>query len=1526
LNKNVTLDGTLSFAGGTVDVDGIFSQSATGTLTMSQGGLKVNGDFFTLASGSYNLTGGAVTLDGNGVLAPENSGVFWNVDVNAGLRAVSDNLTVKKTLLVSGGSFYMNGNVILKMNANKSSISADSVISLDDVNVNPLVLGAPYYYVNIRSGGDLRATRVKFDYVKQSGIVFDSGSEIGGNSSGGGSTGSKFFRYVTIDNISATGIGIDFSALDGTDETANRFPDLLREVRFDGNASATNVKAGVAAAPLIAFHLDTGNFGTVDSTGEANDDDTNARIRWNTDSNFVSLKSLSALGLSGGLGVELLWSTTVEVDNLGFHVYRSNVPQGPYERITESLIRGQGTSLEGASYRYVDKMPGFESGKLYYYKLEDVEGTGKRTFHGPVCVDFDRDGLPGNWERLQGLDDGFFGDALEDADGDGLTNLQEYARGFDPHLEDTDGDGILDSEEGVGEWEVPDYGLESFSGFQVIGEDAYGGTYAIEPGRLTAQRVRRSHVGLKSKDAVGRFYRRYRARDLYHLEFSRLKDQYSFFKGEAKLPVQRVLLKVPRGKKISIETLEEAWGPSVYLRGKVEPVPMYEDRPSQEWRRRKEGRKRRELGAYEQEVLRRGYGGRKRLWASLFGGGSYREEFLESSRVEEEVQEEEASYFEEEEAQIDGSRLVEIYAMDKSYYRGHGKGRVLYEVGKPQRFGDVDVVVLQVNLVDYDPLTGELSSLERLRFRVDYVFDEEQEEEGRGVTFWRSYYEDLNLRKPEYLEYEQAVELSYKKPSYSDDGDLNDGTLLKVTWSDLESSGFDIQAAQSDPGGIRVFQGLAELSLGEVSDGFLCFSDRGFYETLFNDRVVLYVVYDPVKRGLRWSSASREEGFDRELLEFRQRVRYEKQNALDHIMYCPDSFFHFSGNIYKTGSRTYGFNLPGLSSRGEVFFNVRVYAEYNEDPQMDQGLHYTLNGAESPYASAEWGGQSYHVESYVGEVSEFLRGSNTLKLQGYLPSGVSRAKARTDYFEVDYPREMEAYGDRLLIESPISEGVSRIEVTGFTQTSDLRVLDVSDASEVREIEPERVGDFDVIFNYRHREVVDSVVYENIYRQDTDFGPGDPNGRGNKGFEDVFETGSPLLEEGLPSSEVSGFWSQRYELQGLGVHGGLRHKGTRLLLIRESLAALPESSVLREKTSIRGRWTALDHAVVVDESLKAEALRYVEHLRSYFGQEVELVTYQDLCKEYTGGHYMTGAISLYFQERGRTAPSPKPRWATIIGSGNLNTKGLWGYPSELPLIPAVYVRGGKKCAGSDWPYAQVSRGDLYPDGSIGRIDCGTEEELSAIIDKIIAYDQSFESLDPKVLFVADIDPKYDDEWFERELEDVKAYFPARWWQKDLYYRELGSSVGTGMVDSLNQDGISLLLYNGHGSFQVYGATTFFNVDSLSGLNSGHQLPLVIEANCLSSDAFHVAFRSLGTSWLQKENAGAIAVIGQTNTSEVNSKAAVFKTTVDYLVSRGVKQFGLALRRAKIAALLDDPKDSRRSISSYILLGPPCSSLK
>ena len=96
----------------------------------------------------------------------------------------------------------------------------------------------------------------------------------------------------------------------------------------------------------------------------------------------VRLMSFSAVAGDGSVALE--WHTGSELDNLGFHVYRGPSADGPWTRLTSSLIPGLGSSPLGQAYSWLDSA--LVNGVRYYYRLEDVDTASVSTFHGPVSA------------------------------------------------------------------------------------------------------------------------------------------------------------------------------------------------------------------------------------------------------------------------------------------------------------------------------------------------------------------------------------------------------------------------------------------------------------------------------------------------------------------------------------------------------------------------------------------------------------------------------------------------------------------------------------------------------------------------------------------------------------------------------------------------------------------------------------------------------------------------------------------------------------------------------------------------------------------------------------------------------------------------------------------------------------------------------------------------------------------------------------------------------------------------------------
>jgi hypothetical protein len=243
--------------------------------------------------------------------------------------------------------------------------------------------------------------------------------------------------------------------------------------------------------------------------------------------------------------VTVEWGTSMEGDNLGFNVYRSEDKEGPYGKVNEGVIPASTTPFSGGFYMFEDTnvIPGVR----YYYKLEDIATSGERTMHGPVCVDWDADLMPDDWEEYYGLNPDMDDSGL-DQDGDDYTNLQEYMWGTDPT-------NAGDTPQGASPPEGEDVPIRTLSdGVMVMAEDPWGITLEL---RTEAYDMSLVQVGEDT-------YQRLQVQDYLH----GFTDQV----GKPELPVKGVLLDLPgdTSATLSVESTTEAEGASGC---RIYPVP-----------------------------------------------------------------------------------------------------------------------------------------------------------------------------------------------------------------------------------------------------------------------------------------------------------------------------------------------------------------------------------------------------------------------------------------------------------------------------------------------------------------------------------------------------------------------------------------------------------------------------------------------------------------------------------------------------------------------------------------------------------------------------------------------------------------------------------------------------------------------------------------------------------------------------------------------------------------------------------------
>jgi hypothetical protein len=202
------------------------------------------------------------------------------------------------------------------------------------------------------------------------------------------------------DSLTPTGGAKDYLwiAVEGNDDgqsAASAYPSNYTNGQTNNSGASGGANVAVARRELNASSEDPGAFTTPLEKWVA----CSVAVHPRSAATAVSLASFTAQGEGSSVSVE--WQTAREFDNVGFHLYRSSSPAGPFERINDKLISATQTQAKGGSYSFVDT--DVKVGTLYYYKLEDIDVYGKHTQHGPICVDWDADKLPDDWEITHGL-------------------------------------------------------------------------------------------------------------------------------------------------------------------------------------------------------------------------------------------------------------------------------------------------------------------------------------------------------------------------------------------------------------------------------------------------------------------------------------------------------------------------------------------------------------------------------------------------------------------------------------------------------------------------------------------------------------------------------------------------------------------------------------------------------------------------------------------------------------------------------------------------------------------------------------------------------------------------------------------------------------------------------------------------------------------------------------------------------------------------------------------------------------------
>jgi hypothetical protein len=367
----------------------------------------------------------------------------------------------------------------------------------------------------------------------------------------------------------------------------------------------------------------------------------------------------------------------------------------------------------------------------------------------------------------------------------------------------------------------------------------------------------------------------------------------------------------------------------------------------------------------------------------------------------------------------------------------------------------------------------------------------------------------------------------------------------------------------------------------------------------------------------------------------------------------------------------------------------------------------------------------------------------------------------------------------------------------------------------------------------------------------------------------------------------------------------------------------------------------DYIAIVHRSLWDAVQPLLDH-RAAEGLAVVKVDPQDIYDEFSGGMVDPEAIRAFlgFAYRNWNAGGRPPEYVLLVGDGHYDFKGELrpGAPNLIPpYLLSVDPHIGETA--TDNRYASVDGDDDFlPDMALGRIPARTAAEVTAVVDKIIAYERSAPpgEWQRRAVFVAD--PQNDSAGNFHLLSDqVRAMLPSAYASDTIYYKASVALDAPGemkaSVRAAFENGALYLQWFGHAARASWSNDRVWEVNDPAKLTPNNVWPFTAHYSCWSGYFINVlpsaqygnSDQSLGEALLLAPKRGSLADFSPSGLHVGPALKGLNQALIRAIFVDRIDRIGKATDAARKAyhASNAGPPDI---IDTQVLLGDPATRLK
>lgn len=361
-------------------------------------------------------------------------------------------------------------------------------------------------------------------------------------------------------------------------------------------------------------------------------------------------------------------------------------------------------------------------------------------------------------------------------------------------------------------------------------------------------------------------------------------------------------------------------------------------------------------------------------------------------------------------------------------------------------------------------------------------------------------------------------------------------------------------------------------------------------------------------------------------------------------------------------------------------------------------------------------------------------------------------------------------------------------------------------------------------------------------------------------------------------------------------------------------------------------------IIITHADFLDAIQPLAQYRAQQGKRVVTVNVQHIYDTFNHGRVSAEAIRDFLSYAYHNWEGSAPFYVLLVGDGTYDPKGYLTKSSPTfipPYLEMVDPVMGETAA--DNRYVTVFGPDILPDMNLGRFPAQTSADVTAMVEKTIAYERADISSgwNRNVLFVTDnleggggafhsFSESVAEGTFESRQGEV-PFLPSGYNKIKLYLDEncTAESCRTQLLEQLNQ-GALLVSYVGHGTKQYWAEEQLLSLSSISAMNTGGRLPIMLPMTCLEG-YYHEAeagFESFGESVVRAPGGGAVASWSPTGLGLVTGHDYLEKGFFIALFYNDIKAVGVITTIGKLYLKQNAPPHKYDDLlDTFVLLGDP-----